>query len=173
MVWAPFLFYTLNVDIFLMCRSRTTQRRMPWILNISVYGISAVILEDCWAIWRSLRGPFRRRMKSQWNGSPCTVFENTSSRHACFCSLAVLLSICSLLCDPNPDDPLVPEIARIYKTDNEKWVWATMNRKRSLMKHHKLLYSLFLICINTHMKMGQFERPWNAQVLNCICICMY
>uniref|UniRef100_A0A0F8ALX5 Ubiquitin-conjugating enzyme E2 n=1 Tax=Larimichthys crocea TaxID=215358 RepID=A0A0F8ALX5_LARCR len=29
----------------------------------------------------------------------------------------VLLSICSLLCDPNPDDPLVPEIARIYKTD--------------------------------------------------------
>jgi len=35
-------------------------------------------------------------------------------------SVAVLLSICSLLCDPNPDDPLVPEIARIYKTDNEK-----------------------------------------------------
>ena len=29
----------------------------------------------------------------------------------------VLLSICSLLCDPNPDDPLVPEIARIFKTD--------------------------------------------------------
>uniref|UniRef100_A0A673C980 Ubiquitin-conjugating enzyme E2 D2-like n=1 Tax=Sphaeramia orbicularis TaxID=375764 RepID=A0A673C980_9TELE len=33
----------------------------------------------------------------------------------------VLLSICSLLCDPNPDDPLVPEIARIYKTDNQKY----------------------------------------------------
>ncbi|KAG7234596.1 hypothetical protein INR49_002225 [Caranx melampygus] len=32
----------------------------------------------------------------------------------------VLLSICSLLCDPNPDDPLVPEIARIYKTDSQK-----------------------------------------------------
>jgi len=29
----------------------------------------------------------------------------------------VLLSICSLMSDPNPDDPLVPEIARIYKTD--------------------------------------------------------
>merc|ERR1712059_60490 len=28
----------------------------------------------------------------------------------------VLLSVCSLLCDPNPDDPLVPEIARIFKT---------------------------------------------------------
>ncbi|XP_053464408.1 ubiquitin-conjugating enzyme E2 D4 isoform X3 [Nycticebus coucang] len=33
----------------------------------------------------------------------------------------VLLSICSLLCDPNPDDPLVPEIAHIYKADREKW----------------------------------------------------
>lgn len=29
----------------------------------------------------------------------------------------VLLSISSLLTDPNPDDPLVPEIAHIYKTD--------------------------------------------------------
>lgn len=27
----------------------------------------------------------------------------------------VLLSLCSLLTDPNPDDPLVPEIARQYK----------------------------------------------------------
>ena len=33
----------------------------------------------------------------------------------------VLLSICSLLCDPNPEDPLVPEIARIYKTDRAKY----------------------------------------------------
>merc|ERR1712167_562566 len=32
----------------------------------------------------------------------------------------VLLSICSLLTDPNPDDPLVPEIARQYKSDKEK-----------------------------------------------------
>ena len=27
----------------------------------------------------------------------------------------LLLSICSLLTDPNPDDPLVPEIANLYK----------------------------------------------------------
>jgi len=33
----------------------------------------------------------------------------------------VLLSICSLLCDPNPDDPLVPEIAHMYKTDRHKY----------------------------------------------------
>merc|ERR1711892_540195 len=33
----------------------------------------------------------------------------------------VLLSICSMLCDPNPDDTLVPEIARLYKTDLKKY----------------------------------------------------
>ena len=34
----------------------------------------------------------------------------------------MLLSICSLLCDPNPDDPLVPEIARIFKTDRDMYI---------------------------------------------------
>ena len=29
----------------------------------------------------------------------------------------LLLSICSLLTDPNPDDPLVPEIANLYKSN--------------------------------------------------------
>ena len=33
----------------------------------------------------------------------------------------VLLSISSLLCDPNPDDPLVPDIASLYKTNREKY----------------------------------------------------
>ncbi|KAL4327266.1 hypothetical protein AHAS_Ahas13G0082900 [Arachis hypogaea] len=33
----------------------------------------------------------------------------------------VLLSICSLLTDPNPDDPLVPEIAHMCKTDRIKY----------------------------------------------------
>ncbi|KAH0917287.1 hypothetical protein HID58_024947 [Brassica napus] len=33
----------------------------------------------------------------------------------------VLLSVCSLLTDPNPDDPLVPEIAHICKTDKAKY----------------------------------------------------
>ena len=33
----------------------------------------------------------------------------------------VLLSITSLLTDPNPDDPLVPDIAHLYKTDRETY----------------------------------------------------
>lgn len=32
----------------------------------------------------------------------------------------VLLSICSLMSDPNPDDPLVPEVAKLYKTERDK-----------------------------------------------------
>ena len=41
--------------------------------------------------------------------------------YCCIFLFSVLLSICSLLTDPNPDDPLVPEIARIFKSDNEKY----------------------------------------------------
>ena len=33
----------------------------------------------------------------------------------------VLLSISSLLTDPNPDDPLVPEIAQVFKTDKTRY----------------------------------------------------
>ncbi|XP_039702794.1 ubiquitin-conjugating enzyme E2 D3-like [Pteropus medius] len=33
----------------------------------------------------------------------------------------VLLFICSLLCNPNPNDPLVPETAQIYKTDRDRY----------------------------------------------------
>ncbi|KAG5518150.1 hypothetical protein PMAC_003336 [Pneumocystis sp. 'macacae'] len=33
----------------------------------------------------------------------------------------VLLSICSMLTDPNPDDPLVPEIAHVYKSDRVRY----------------------------------------------------
>ncbi|XP_027348010.1 ubiquitin-conjugating enzyme E2-17 kDa-like [Abrus precatorius] len=33
----------------------------------------------------------------------------------------VFLFICSLLTDPNPDDPLVLEIAHMYKTDRAKY----------------------------------------------------
>jgi len=33
----------------------------------------------------------------------------------------VLLSLCSLLSDPNPDDPLVPSIAQIYKSNKTEF----------------------------------------------------
>ena len=33
----------------------------------------------------------------------------------------ILLSVCSLLADPNPNDPLVPEIAKLYNEDLKKY----------------------------------------------------
>lgn len=45
-------------------------------------------------------------------------FGAASLTHALF---PVLLSICSMLTDPNPDDPLVPEIAHVYKTDRSRY----------------------------------------------------
>ncbi|KAM3136614.1 Ubiquitin-conjugating enzyme E2 D2B [Paramecium bursaria] len=33
----------------------------------------------------------------------------------------IFLSLQSLLIDPNPEDPLVPEIAQLYKTDRQKY----------------------------------------------------
>ena len=39
----------------------------------------------------------------------------------------LLLSISSLLTDPNPDDPLDAEVAYIYKNDNQKFVKMARN----------------------------------------------
>tara|TARA_B110000208_G_scaffold174481_1_gene219199 strand:+ start:343 stop:804 length:462 start_codon:yes stop_codon:yes gene_type:complete len=44
----------------------------------------------------------------------------------------ILLSICSLLDDPNPDDPLVPEIANLYKNQRDKY---NANAKEYTMKY--------------------------------------
>ena len=44
----------------------------------------------------------------------------------------LLLSICSLLNDPNPDDPLVPEIANLYKQDKPKY---TINARNWTQKY--------------------------------------
>jgi len=45
----------------------------------------------------------------------------------------ILLSICSLLNDPNPDDPLVPEIANVYKKD--------INRYNTIAKNWTATYA--------------------------------
>lgn len=46
-------------------------------------------------------------LKNQWNAT-LTISK-------------ILLSICSLLSDPNPNDPLVPEIANIFKNEPETY----------------------------------------------------
>eukprot|EP00300_Choanocystis_sp_HF-7_P042083 c8848_g1_i1.p1 GENE.c8848_g1_i1~~c8848_g1_i1.p1 ORF type:complete len:149 (+),score=11.90 c8848_g1_i1:70-516(+) len=46
----------------------------------------------------------------------------------------VLLSISSLLTDPNPDDPLVPEIANLYKRDKADYE----NKARQWTERHAM-----------------------------------
>jgi ubiquitin-conjugating enzyme E2 D/E len=48
----------------------------------------------------------------------------------------VLLSILSLLTDPNPDDPLVPDIAHLYKTDRAAYELRA--------REHTVLYAMDL-----------------------------
>ena len=56
-------------------------------------------------------------LKSQW--SPALNIKNT------------LLSISSLLTDPNPDDPLVGDIASLYKKDRKKYDENAKNMTKS------------------------------------------
>lgn len=68
----------------------------------------------------------------------------------------VLLSICSLLCDPNPDDPLVPEIARIYKTDSTRYTRMAKDwtQKYAMWWHHLESWWKMLLLVQTKKKSG-------------------
>lgn len=54
-------------------------------------------------------------------GSICLDILKDSAWSPALSITKVLLSLCSLLTDPNPDDPYVPEIATIYKKDKKKY----------------------------------------------------
>jgi len=51
----------------------------------------------------------------------------------------VLLSICSMLNDPNIDDPLVPDIADIYSSDKEKYMTIAKKWTNRYAKSHLII----------------------------------
>jgi len=65
-------------------------------------------------------------LRDQWSPA-LTISKGTVILISTMCAkttadvATVLLSICSMLTDPNPDDPLVPEIAHVYKTDRSRY----------------------------------------------------
>ena len=90
----------------------------------------------------------------------------------------VLLSICSLMADPNPEDPLVPEIARLFKTDRKKYddncvewtrryasTWGSSSIRRLLF-----IFKLYLnigFCSKLFWKLHNFLR---SAILGPVCL---
>lgn len=58
-------------------------------------------------------------LREQW--SPALTISK-GIKEILILSKLVLLSICSLLTDPNPEDPLVPETAHIFKTNRQQYI---------------------------------------------------
>ena len=54
------------------------------------------------------------------NGTICLDILKPTAWSPALTISKVLLSISSLLCDPNPSDPLVPEIAQLLRTNPDK-----------------------------------------------------
>ncbi|TNN57264.1 Ubiquitin-conjugating enzyme E2 D4 [Liparis tanakae] len=70
--------------------------------------------------------------------------------------VSVLLSICSLLCDPNPDDPLVPEIAHTYKADRENL---------AVLAFEEQNFAQALILLDEAHALGGDEEFWYQLIL--------
>jgi ubiquitin-protein ligase len=88
----PFFFFPFNLTTPLSLSPRPPTVPRPQVYHPNINSQGSICLDI---------------LKEQW--SPALTLSK------------VLLSICSLLCDPNPDDPLVPEIAHIYKADRARY----------------------------------------------------
>ena len=102
----------------------------------------------------------------------------------------VLLSICSLLTDPNPDDPLVPEIAHTYKNQRPRYeetarAWTQKyamgwqipwlkrqserfeDQTKSLLWRHERVWPCKLFTINSHAPRSEVLEDHCLQEITC------
>jgi hypothetical protein len=54
-----------------------------------------------------------------------------------------------MLTDPNPDDPLVPEIAHLYKTDRPRYEATAREWTRKYVHSHRLICRRLTPCLRT------------------------
>ncbi|KAG4304637.1 hypothetical protein PORY_002030 [Pneumocystis oryctolagi] len=76
----------------------------------------------------------------------------------------VLLSICSMLTDPNPDDPLVPEIAHVYKSDRTRYEatakeWTRKRIPDDILRPHANLKTILRNRVYNYVKEIQKKNP--------------
>ncbi|KAF7810378.1 ubiquitin-conjugating enzyme E2 28 [Senna tora] len=75
----------------------------------------------------------------------------------------VLLSICSLLTDPNLDDPLVPGIANMYKTDRSRYDFLARRwTQKYAMGNHQIMPP-DRQTINPHIKILEKESTYKRK----------
>ncbi|CAM8915857.1 unnamed protein product [Rhodiola kirilowii] len=68
----------------------------------------------------------------------------------------VLLSICSLLTDPNPNHPLVPEIGKIYDSDRSEYERTARSWTQKYAMSHIFIFTMAKL-INTGSKRWQLN----------------